>query len=68
MARPGYINGFLVRLKNAVDRIDALGYTWDVCDEAYIEANPAFLDHYTAVIVIEQAEYVTHELRSAFDT
>lgn len=35
--------------------------------EAYAYAQPEFLGNHTAVILVEQAEYVTREVRTAFD-
>ncbi len=34
---------------------------------AYAYAQPEFLGNHTAVILVEQAEYVTREVRTAFE-
>jgi hypothetical protein len=65
--RPGYLPRYLLKLKTAIGRLQSLGYTWDVIDEKYLEANPGFAQNYRAVVVVGQPEYLTSEIRSAFD-
>ena len=65
--RPGYIPAFYNKMRSVVERLEALGYTWDIADEQYLEDHPEFIQNYRAAIIVEQIEYATYEMRRAYD-
>lgn len=67
LKRPGFDSKYYNRPKIMIDRIEANGYTWDIIDETHLEANPSYLNNFQSIIIVEQIEYATFELREAYD-
>jgi hypothetical protein len=65
--KPGYFPNFYNRMRYVVERLEALGHTWDIMDEQYLEDHPEFIGNYRAAIVVEQIEYSTYAMRRAYD-
>ena len=68
LKRPGWNKTMTTQAKYLIDSIEAKGYTWDIIDDTFLQDNPDYLNNYKAVIVVDQAEYATNEIRGSYDS